>query len=207
MTIGKLRLGFVLIVLLLAAGMIIAAPPRASACPTCAVPNNEQSYTVGVDQLDLEYDFKAQIWESSDPSYSFNGLDVEEEPEGNPYATDNCWWNGADFGSLPVLNGHWVVGEGEVSGLTNYWGYDEIGFSSAQINDIQYYGPAAGIKLPCVLTVHQAMQIECDASLFWQYDSGNTLTSTVYAKDEDDLAETCREEGISPFNEVCGDVP
>jgi hypothetical protein len=197
------------LVLFLAVGVPVVTETQAQCPRSCFVPNNEESFEVGEDMVNREYDFEANIWGSADPSYSFNARTVEEYPVmmNGVYGVDNCWFNGSGFDPLPPVNGHWTVGGGQEAGHTNYWGYDEIGFDNSELNEIQYYGPANGVKMPCTLTVYQQMQIElCVSSSFYLYNYANTLTSMVNEKGNDPTAYTCKQEGIQPYNKVCGEV-
>lgn len=205
-----LSLAAIFFTLALVALLVSGPGVRTARAQCCYLPDNEQAFGVGEGSgLDAGiYLFQMHIWDSAYSSGSMNDQLVDEAPGGN--VADGCWWNGNTyFAAYPAFNSEWTVGENEEAGNTNYWGYDAMGFTIAQVGYIQKYGPAHSVSFPCTMTAYQAMSIEeCDGNTYYCYDCsrGNLITFTVYKSDSDPDQLICRTEGISPLNKVCGEI-
>src|ERR1700688_445425 len=104
--------------------------------------------------------------------------------------TNSCWWINSGLAENPgVLGSHWTVGQyNGVSGYHNQWGPDGIGWNLGDLDTIVQQGPSHGVIFPCVTTIHQGMQIECNANLWFNYAT-DTITIAV---DDDHNVKACR---------------
>jgi hypothetical protein len=101
--------------------------------------------------------------------------------------TNTCWWSGSGLVQNPgTQNSHWTVG----ASTHNQWGFDEIGWDLTDLDNIVQNGPHNGVIFPCVITIYQGMQIECNANVWWNYRS-DTITITVNNVG-DNTEESCR---------------
>lgn len=108
--------------------------------------------------------------------------------------TNTCWWT-SHFSVYNTSSGddykisHWTVGQySGVSGYHNQWGPDAIGWNLSDLDNIVENGPSHDIVFPCVTTIYQEMQIECNANLWFNYRT-DTLTISV---DDDHTVKACR---------------
>jgi hypothetical protein len=93
---------------------------------------------------------------------NFDGYYVKEVTAAP--GTNSCWWSGSGVPQNPGVQGLlWSVGT--VAGGTehNHWGYDSIAWDLSVLDNIVRNGPVHGVRLPRVTTIHQGMQIVCNA--------------------------------------------
>jgi hypothetical protein len=108
-----------------------------------------------------------------------------QETAGASANQDDCWnqtSGQSPYDPASLSGGSWPVVTG------NQWGWDAVGYRSDLVDWYREIGPIVGVTIPCTATVYQAMEIECNASFFFRYETNNVLTSTIYANH----VENCR---------------
>lgn len=141
----------------------------------CPVPTSETTLMAGTDSA-KGYPAVTEFAQTlSDPySDSFDGQLVQELAGAR--GSDTCWWsgNGINLQQYPNVAGStWTVASGDLAGVHNKWGYDDVGYlSSSGPAYIRSNGPAHGVSIPCTQTLYQVMEIYC-----------NGVNPTIYAND------------------------
>ncbi|MGC1620516.1 MAG: hypothetical protein WA765_18645 [Candidatus Acidiferrum sp.] len=145
--------------------------------PGCLVPSTETTALVG--SIDSTYSqFNQTIGDTA--SDSFDTMQVDESNAAT--GQDTCWFAGSKYAAeTGVSGGLWTVAGDDVQGQHNHWGYDTVGWSSAEVSYYRANDPAHGIGIPCGWTLYQAMNIQCSAGAWWTYTPsyGNKLTATI----------------------------
>jgi hypothetical protein len=153
----------------------------AQSCPVCpgTLPNYETTYSVpGPDQFTRFKQELAYVFGST--TIYFNARRVMEEDGTGATPFDTCYFAGSAVPEQLLLSGgDWIVG-GYDAFQTNYWGYDNLGWSSStQPQPIPYYRlyrPQNNLPMPCESRAVQAMLMLCDADGTWyDYTDRNLL--------------------------------
>lgn len=149
-----------------------------SDCPGiigCLVPTTEETTDEGFNGGSFREQFDMTI--SDTDGDIFDGYYIQEVTT-SP-GTNTCYWSGSGLAQNPGVQGsQWTVGT--VAGVPeqNHWGFDSIGWNLSDLDNIVQNGPSHGVTFPCVTTIHQGMQIMCNANTWWQY-STDDITITV----------------------------
>ncbi len=148
-------------------------PETSSSC--CPTVSNE---TVTSVYRDSSQGSMGDFYQTITGSNLLAGLLLEEF--NGSTGSDSCYWSGSGLDQYPNITdsggggGEWSLASNDV------WGADVVGWYASAIIEIRNQGPSHGVKLPCGFIVYQNMQIECNASLFINYETDNPLTGTIY---------------------------
>jgi hypothetical protein len=160
--------------------------------PGCLVPSSETTTDKGFNGGSFREQFDMTISDTAQDS--FNGYYIQEVTT-SP-GSNTCWWQGSGFVQNPGVQGsQWTVGTVAGVSESNHWGFDSIGWDLAVLDNIVNNGAAHGVTFPCVTTIHQGMQIMCNANTYWQYRTDD-ITITV---DDDHTVMACRAGVCSPW--------
>lgn len=160
----------------------------------CMVPSTEATADAGFNLASLREQFEMTLGDSSGDSFDSSPQVPNIHEVTAATGTNGCYWSNSGLSQYPGVQGsYWSVGT--VAGVTqhNRWGLDSIGWNQSDLDNIITNGPAHGIHFPCVTTIHQGMQIMCNATTWWQYRTDVIQISV----DDDRTEENCRDS-------VCG---
>jgi hypothetical protein len=104
------------------------------------------------------------------------------ESAGNA-GSDTCHFSGSPYNpQTSISGGSWPVAGGPLSGHSNQWGYDYVGWTEAGVNYYRTQAPAHNHPLPCGWTFYQNMAISCSSSSTpITYATNNVLSATINA--------------------------
>lgn len=157
-----------------------------SSLPGCLVPSTETTEDAGFNGASFREQFDMTIGDTAQDN--FDGYYVQEVTTAP--GTNSCYWSGSNLPQFPGVQGsQWSVGT--VAGVPehNHWGLDSIGWNLSDLDNIVQNGPSHGVTFPCVATIHQGMQIMCNANTFWQY---RTDDITITVEKNPNSEEVCR---------------
>ncbi|PYU48649.1 MAG: hypothetical protein DMG48_19565 [Acidobacteria bacterium] len=161
-----------------------------SGCPGilgCLSPSTEATTDQGFNGGSYREQFDMTISDTAGDSFDgYYNQEVNAAPGANA-----CWWPGSRLAQHPGVQGsQWTVGT--VAGVSehNHWGYDSIGWDLGDLDYIVQNGPSNGVTFPCVTTIHQGMQIMCNANTWWQY---RTDDITITVDNNPNSEEVCRD--------------
>jgi hypothetical protein len=153
---------------------------ESSNIPGCVVPSTETTADAGFNGSVFREQFDMTLSDSAGDNFDRQYIQEATTQPG----TNSCWWPNSGFPQYPgVSGGSWTVGTVGGRAEHNHWGYDSIGWNNSDLANIQKYGPANGVKFPCVTTIYQSMQIMCNANTWWTYRT-DVITITVDANSE-----------------------
>lgn len=154
--------------------------------PGCLVPTSETGVDAGFDGASFRERFDMALSDTAGDSFDNHFVEEYTAAPG----TNTCWWSGSRLPQNPgTQNSSWTVGTVAGSTEHNHWGYDSLGLDLGDLDDIVQNGPNHGVTFPCVLTIHQGMQIECDATTWWNYKSDDI---TITVDNSPNSEEACR---------------
>ncbi len=142
--------------------------------PGCVVPGTETTTDKGF--YGLSYRERFDMTLSDTAQDNLDGY-YDQEVTAAP-GTNTCYWSTSGLPQHPgVIGSQWSVGT--VAGVTenNHWGFDSIGWDLPDLDNIVQNGPAHGVTFPCVTTIHQGMQIMCNANTYWQYHTDDIIVT------------------------------
>jgi hypothetical protein len=169
-------------------GGIIWNPIITGNAPGCIVPSTETTDDEGFNGASFRERFEMTISDSN--ADSFDGYYVQEVTAAP--GSNSCYWAGSGLPQNPGVQGsQWSVGTVAGTPEHNHWGFDSIGWNLADLDNIVQNGPAHGVTFPCVTTIHQGMQIMCNANTYWQYRTDD-ITITVENDPNSEVA--CRDD-------------
>jgi hypothetical protein len=106
----------------------------------------------------------------------YNGTKIQEYP--GQAGSDSCHFTGSPGPYLYLTpSGLWTVdGPPNVTGQTNHWGYDNVGWSQASVTYYRQHGRAQ-----CGFTVYQLLTWWCCTTTGYSYipPPGNVLTGQI----------------------------
>jgi hypothetical protein len=151
--------------------LALAAPPAFSQF-CCPVPTDEQTNNQGAPPNDTSTDYLMHI--NDGQGTIFNGRRINE----TGFGPDDCWYPGAPYDDTVYVDGStWTVAGNNATGLTNYWGYDSVGFTPFGVSLIR----RNGATLPCGYELTQDLWMDCEASEPFHFYRSDILSSTIYA--------------------------
>jgi hypothetical protein len=158
----------------------------------CLVPSTETTADAGFNGGTFREAFDMTLSDTAQDN--FGGYYVQEVTTAP--GTNTCYWSGSGLSQHPGVQGsQWTVGT--VAGVAepNHWGFDSIGWNLSDLDNIVQNGPRNGVTFPCVTTIHQGMQIMCNANTYWQYRADDII---ITIDNDPNSEEACRD-GVCPL--------
>jgi hypothetical protein len=144
--------------------------------PGCKAPAKETTVDVGFYPASFRERFEMTLSDTNKDT--FDGATVKEVTA-SP-GSNTCWWSTLGLAQHPGVTGSsWPIGSVNGTPNANQWGYDSIGWNLVDLDTIVQGGPTHGITFPCVITIHQEMQIQCNGSTTYTKYRTNDITITV----------------------------
>jgi hypothetical protein len=139
--------------------------------PGCLVPSTETTAVNGtVDSTETKF----TVTVSDSAGDSFSGQYVQEANAST--GQDSCWFQGSFYAPSTSV----VIDPPAAISAANQFS-DTVGWIPDAVNYYRANAPLHGKSIPCGATLHQALQIMCNANTWWTYTpvNGNTLTATI----------------------------
>lgn len=196
--------------------VVIAMSRLSESCAPCQTPDTESTGAVG-DAVPGANNYIYEMFDQSDSLSTasqtlFSGMALTEAV-GQP-GTNSCYWSGSLYEeSAPTVSGGaWMMGS------NNTWGPDDVGLSSAELDELVNSGASHGVLFPCTMTMYQQMEAQCSTTgplePFWvdawtdasgRHLDSNKLTVTISINPR--TITSCRDPGSNPADQDCATFP